>query len=72
VSDKTGREGRGQQLRTRVGADGTLCRAKENIGRRNTSMREPDHRQANPCSDIMSGCGELKWKFRIQYKAAGN
>ena len=30
---------------TRVGADGILRRVKENIGRSNTSMRDPDHRQ---------------------------
>ena len=41
---------------TRVGADGTLCRTKENIGRWNTSC-DPDHRQANPCSDIMPAVG---------------
>src|ERR1039458_85103 len=29
-------------------------------GRWNTSMCDPDHRQANPCSDIMYGCWELK------------
>ena len=49
-----------------VGADGTLCRAKENIGRWNTSMRDPDHRQAIPCSDIMRACWELKRKFQLR------
>ena len=51
---------------TRVGADGTLCRTKENIGRWNTSMCVHDHRQAIPCRDIVQWCSELKRKFRLK------
>src|ERR1039457_5228006 len=65
VSNKTGWEGRDQQRGARVGADGTLCRAKENIGHWNTSMCDPDHRQAIPCRDLVRRCWELKRKFRM-------
>ena len=56
MSDKTGWEGRGQQLGTRIGTVWTLSQALGQAKENKYALESLDGYK-------MSGCLELKWKF---------